>query len=989
MKQPPFLRMVAQAYASHCRTSELADFCFVFPNKRSGKFFLNYLAETIREPYIEPAVTAIHELTAGWATLDEASRYDQLFVLYDCYSKLSNAPVDFDRFLFWGEMLIRDFNDVDRYMVDAEGLFVNLKRVREISADYLTPEQKELVKRYWGDDALSMHADIDRFWKHIKHDGDEGDESSLRGRFAKLWEVLAPLYRDFTDALRELGMATPGRLSRMAADIAAVAELPYKRYVFVGFNVLNTCEQSLFRHLKSRGVADFYFDTGSPAFGHEFNRAARFVTANAKEFPPMYDLGEADAEAHWPDITVVAVPGNISQAKWIGAELVRMKDDGEIADPDNAIDTAVVLPDETLFLPLLHSIPEGFCDTNVTMGFPLKLTPVAAVIRRMFYLQRNLRNVGGEPAFYRENVAGLAANTVLRSIAPQDADRIERWLGRNSSFTVPASTLRDLAGVLAPVFVPLGVKGDFESTYAYIDGVLDLLVHYTRPNEDDTTTVEHCLVIGYRMALDRLAEAVEMHKPLMTGTTVFNLVERAVCGDSVQLKGEPIHGLQVMGMLETRALDFDNVIIPSMNERTFPRKLINKSFIPEALRKAYGMATIEFQESIFAYYFYRLIGRAERVTLLYDTRTTGSKQSEPSRYVTQLRYMFPETRVRLREPGHTMEATGMPVLSAAKTPEVLAKLERFLDPESGVYLSASALKTYMACPLHFYLQYVEGLREPDEFKPFMDYGVYGSVLHEAAENVYKQLDREARGGLITAEMLRHAASGKSLDRHVVRALNRIYHRRRADELDTPLEGEFRVQAAIMVDTLSMMMRTEADLYAPIELVSTEEKVAGNFPILPGCGVNFKFIIDRMDRARGQLRVVDYKTGSDSASYKEDNPFDNAALFQTVLYAALYSMQSGTTEDIQPILYRLRSVYTDGLKPFSCSGPTRGQRIELTGYKSLMDKFTEEMQDMLGTLFDPEIPFTQTPDVADCKFCHFKELCGDNRVSDESDEDSQD
>lgn len=980
---PPFLYLVARAYARHCTPAELAGFCFVFPNKRAGTFFLNHLATLIDVPYIEPDVLPVNDLLARLTPLAEASRYDQLFLLYREYCALTPVPVEFDRFIFWGEMLLGDFNDVDRYMVNPEALFVNLKRLREISADYLSDEQRELIRRYWGEDAMAMHSEIDRFWRHIVHDEDAGSNSGerLKDKFVALWEVLAPLYTRFTDALAARGLATGGRLSRMGAEAAADAPMPARRYVFVGFNVLNTAERVLFKHLKARGMADFYFDINSPAYDSPANSAARFVKANAAEFESLYPLDE-EPIVNWPEIQTVGVPGKIGQAKLIGSMLAQMKADGTIANTSNAIDTAVVLPDESLFIPLLHSLPDNFGPVNVTMGFPLRLTPVASLLHQVVSLQRNMRLVRGRPSFFHENVRTLIAGPVLKTLSPDGVAAIERWLSRNHNYTVDAALLADLGSPLAPLFRPLSPDAGFEDTYRYIADLLDLMDAYVNPKSGEPVSVERCFIEGYRIALNELAAAIRDYGLNPGNATVFSLIERAVAGDRMQLVGEPVRGLQIMGMLETRSLDFSNIIIPSMNENIFPRRLTGRSFIPETLRHAYGMATVEFRESIFAYYFYRLISRADKVTILYDSRESGgTKESEPSRYVGQLRYMFPQAKPGHRDMVFPLTSFTAKELQIRKSGRVMSLLRRYLTPGSGLALSASALKRYISCPLGFYLEYVEGLGQLQEPVTYMDASTFGSVIHDALQRIYTDLAQRNTDGVITPGVLRESATVRTVSPYLVSAVNRCFFHLPTERSLEPLTGETKVLADLMCRMVMTLMEVDAERYAPLKLVEAERKYRDSFHIAEGLDINFTFIIDRLDRVVQEgnlLRIVDYKTGADKAQFSSvaslfdpDTPHASRdAVFQLLLYALLHDIREGSDEPIQPMLYFPGRLPSDAARPLSMD------RTVITDHRPLMPEFREHLETMLRELFDPEVPFRATPhEGKSCRFCSFKEICG--------------
>ena len=383
-----FLRQIARRYCAPEEINNLGRYCFVFPNRRSSLFFRRYVLEEfdrLGRPAFIPSFTNISDLVARYSVGVEASRNELIFALYDSYRKVLAARGrtdqlrDFDRFRFWGDLIINDFNDVDRYLVDAGALFTNIKRLKEISADYLTPEQREIVSRFWGDvdEATSGYPDdVDRFWMHAADDGDDG---SIRSKFLSLWEILHDIYIEFRSSLRKRGLTYTGMAYRDAAEALMHTEaedLPFKRYIFVGFNVLSTSELKIFKRLQELGSADFYWDFSSPAFFkkrykdlrtyaditsdkiNHHNQATRFVGQNLLRFPSLYPLDiDFSDSASEPTIEVLAVPGNTAQAKEVARIIQEGVDSGSIADPSDAIDTCVVVNDDSVFVPLLHSIP--------------------------------------------------------------------------------------------------------------------------------------------------------------------------------------------------------------------------------------------------------------------------------------------------------------------------------------------------------------------------------------------------------------------------------------------------------------------------------------------------------------------------------------------------------------------------------------------------------------------------------------------------------
>lgn len=963
----PFLQLVARAYARNTSATDMPDLCFVFPNKRSIAFFLRYLDEELGDsPHIEPSAVTISDLLMSMSTLAEASRYEQLFALYDEYRKLSAEVPEFDRFLFWGEMILSDFNDVDRHLVDPVQLFRNLKELREINSTYLTDEQREIIRKYWGDE--SPDENLSRFWTHLKKRGDTPD-STATTKFMALWEVLGPLYQAFHNRLKSQGLATDGMFYRHAAEHLADISLPFKRYIFVGFNVLTPSEVRIFERLKTRGLADFYWDYNSPAFLNERNKATRFLSQNIKSFPSLYDIGE-DPVTQMPDISIIGVPSNVGQARVAGDTVERWAATGELQNTENAIDTAIVLADEALFLSLVDEIPPAISCMNVTMGFKMKLTPIAVLMKSIAKMQRNVKKVRGKLCFFFENVLQLLSNPIIRKIEPESCQRLVDYITDKRIFTIEAEIIKTGFPQLAPVFTPIADGGDFLTSADYLEKLLDFLERYTA---GDDSSVEKLFITSYRQELADLMFACREYDISMHESTVLSMLDRVISSSTIPLAGEPLRGLQIMGVLETRSLDFKNVIMLSMNEAVFPRRQTKKSFIPEALRRGYGMATSDFAESIYAYYFYRLLSRASNVTLVYDARTVGMKRNnEMSRYLDQLLYLFPDAHINHSTVFFDITTFEDTPIEIPKTEDVMALLSDFLDPEGGKRLSASSINSYIRCPLGFYLEQVEGLRFPDELNDYMDYSTYGTIFHEVMQHIYEHVVSGKQSNVITDDDLRRVIeSPVMIDRLVTESVNRNFIRLEKDELDSPLSGEALVMHHVMVLIVKQLLQTEIRQFTPFEFLGAEKKVSGRLKVNENVTVNFTQTIDRIDRVNGRLRFVDYKTGSDqieAAGMDKLFNYEAHAIFQLMLYCYFYSMTTGNDEPIQPIIYKTRDLFTTGIRPLRIGKDILGD------YHSAIDDFRERLEAVISEIFDPEVPFRQAEDAGACRFCKFKQIC---------------
>lgn len=1014
----PFLKQIAQAYTAN-EHDDLANFCFVVPNKRSGVFLSRYFKEVLVESGVNaalaPAVITISDFISDLTDKVEISRIEMLFILYEVYSdiikkhlppadiKAGKGLVDFNSFQFWGDILINDFSDVDRYLVDTDQIFHNIEGLKEISANYLTAEQIEVIRTYWNEDFVPEP--VKEFWKHIGPDKFKGGENKNVAGFVKLWQVMNEIYTDFRDRLQKSGYGYGGMIYREVAETLKemdADDFAYDRYIFTGFSVLSKSEQSIFQSMQKMGIADFYWDYASPAMKIKGNRASRFIKNCVKDFPSRYPIA-LDTVDDYPDITVIAVPSTFGQAKAIipilqelyPEKFEKKEGDEEISHLEQ---TAIVLPDENLVSPLLSSMPSEIDTVNVTMGFSLNHTIVATLIKSIISMQLRARELRSLDTFFFEDVISLLTHPLIRSRYATVCDKIIAYINTNRIFNLPATFFdSDEYKALRPVFSIVKNLNDSDSVISYLDNLFVWLANVIKPgyefpvidddNPDDelsSTLLELQYINSYRAALDELRRLNDTYlksgKIYLQDKTVFHLAERILGNQSIAYEGMPLKGLQIMGVLESRSLDFENVIMTSMNERIFPRKHYAKTFIPEALRSGYGMATIEHQESIYAYYFYRLISRAKRVFLLYDARTSGLRAGDMSRYINQIKYQFPPEKLTFKTSQYTMAATKPEVLMVEKTQDIIEQLKRFLSEteDNKRYLSASSLSKYINCPVQFYLTTIERYYDENELKDYLDEGTYGTIVHEVAENMYKNLKGSNDSVPLTEENLNHLANEKLIEDYVEKSIRKNYLKIPEND-PNPLEGDAAIFQKLMVRTLRKMFEREKE-FIGVELLEMEKEGKLGLKVNEKYTLNIDYRIDRIDRMTTEngvegLRIIDYKTGSDktSAGNSIDNLFNGnsnvKAIFQLMLYCNAYAQHNGFNGPIQPMIYQLREVFTKEFNPITIN------RKPIIDYRDYNDEFLDRLSVMLDEMFDINTPFIAIPDKNNrCRFCKFQELC---------------
>ena len=962
----PFLAQVAELFYREYG-ADIQHIAFVFPNRRAGIFFKKYLLDGIERPIFAPAILMVTDLFSRLSPIQPADRIDLLFTLYRVYMELYRHEESFDDFVSLGETLLNDFDDIDKYMADARQLFTNIHDIKEIDARFGSPLTEEQL------------AYIRRFWKNFMP-----VESENKKRFSALWEILHALYLRFREELRQRGVGYEGMIFRDVAERFSSGgdiELPYRQIVFVGLNVLTRAEEMLMKALKVRGVADFYWDDSAPTLKDDYNRASYFLKPNAIAFPSKHTLPAESEKYHYPEVHLSGIPSAVGQAKQCEIIVRELLRSGAIPSPQEALNTAIVLPDEHLLLPVLYAIPTEISAINITMGYTLANTTVAGLMEILADLQKHIRmGSDGGALFYHRNVLALLSNRYLQLSGRDAVNRLADDIRSHNKIFVRAGEL-GVTPLSRVIFTPLQSA---DGACDYLLRILALLQQElddeqaALPDDDEapeekplsTLALEKEFIYHYYLAVNRLRDIMTTNCVEMNVATFFRLLKKLTAGISIPFEGEPLSGLQIMGVLETRALDFDNVIILSMNEGVFPVKKVAESLIPYNLRKGFGLSTAEHQDSIYAYYFYRLIHRAKRLFLLYDTRTEDMATGEVSRYVYQLKYHY---RIKIDEQavGCRIAAKRNSAVSVAKSDYVLRQLDRYREGGDR-YLSASAINTYINCPLQFYLSYVEQFREVDEVSESVDAGVFGSIYHGVMQQLYERLcgqtvQADALKALAQDDKLITACIEKSFAKDYFKTPDRV----------RPLSGQNYLVGEVIRKYVKKTLERDA-ARTPFTYVGSEREIKRVHDIGSGCRIQLKGFIDRIDSSAGELRIVDYKTGSDETAFKSvDELFDSTldkrpkAIMQVLMYAMMVYDEDRPAERIAPAIYQVQKLYKDFAPEIKMGGSV------LDDYASLDADFRVRFNRCVQEIFDPAVPFRQTANLSDdgiCRYCPFASVC---------------
>ena len=954
-----FLKLVAADLYKHTE-GNLAHTAVVFPNKRAGLFFNEYLAQESDSPIWSPAYVSISELFRSLSPWEVGDPVKLVCELYKIFRRETQSTETLDDFYFWGEMLISDFDDADKNRVDTDKLFSNLQDLRNIMDDYtfIDDEQEEAIRQFF------QNFSIER-------------RTALKERFISLWNVLGNIYKGFRESLASQNIAYEGMMYRHVIEHLDVDKLPYEKYVFVGFNVLNKVEHTLFTQLKDAGKAVFYWDydefymkENRQAVTHE---AGEFIRRNLRDFPSPLS-GELFKNLSKPkEVHYIASSTENAQARYL-PQWIR----NNLTTPEK--ETAVVLCNEALLQPVLHSLPAEVKHVNITMGFPLSQTPVYSFLIALLELHTHGFNFkSGRYTF--QSVVTLLKHPYTRQLTGQ-AELLEKELTRNNCFyPLPGELGKDefLTRLFTPLSGNLNLCIRLSETLQQVASIYQANTSGTEDTDAFNQLYRESLFKAYT-TINRFRTLIEEDELTVQSETFRRLLVKILSTTNIPFHGEPAIGMQVMGVLETRNLDFRHLVLLSVNEGQLPKSGGDSSFIPYNLRKAFGMTTIEHKIAVYAYYFYRLLQRAERITLIYNTSSDGLNRGEWSRFMLQFLIEWPHPITRqFLEAGQSPQGTSS--ITVEKTPDVMRQMQSLFDVRANpkAKFSPSALNYYLDCPLKFYYRYVAGLSAPDEVSAEIDSATFGSIFHYAAEHIYKDLT--THGKVINKEALETLLRNDvKLQDYVDTAFKKLFFNVPQNE-KPEYNGVQLINSAVIARYLKQLLQNDLR-YAPFTFIASEMEVDEPIDIQTPKGViksRIGGIIDRMDSKDGTLRIVDYKTGGDADTpphveslFIPDKKRSNY-VFQTFLYAAIMCRKQPTMK-IAPALLYIHRAATETYSPVIQMGESRKPKEAVEDFSKYEKEYRERLQGLLEEIFNPEKSFTQTEIIEKCTYCDFKALC---------------
>ena len=991
----PFLRLVAEDLYRRFN-GRLDNVAVVFPNKRAGLFFNEYLLDCSGDaPIWSPVYMTISELfeqNSDLTTGDPILLVSKLYREYirpkrddESQEEYEKSVESLDSFYYWGEILLRDFDDVDKNLADARILFSNIADLYKLGTgkDTLDEEQIESIRR---------------FFKNFEPE----KKSEVKDKFQSVWERLYDIYTRFKSSLREINVAYEGMLYRDVIEREDGLQLNHGHYVFVGFNALNGAETKLFDILNRSGKALFYWDYDRHYTQSPFHEAGHFMRRNLSRFPNALENESFRYLETEKNVTIVSAGTDSIQARYVSTWL-----DSNLTK--NNVETAIVLCDETMLEPVLHTIPgkangHTLNSMNVTMGYPIQNTPIFSLVKLLVELHTRGWNERHQ-AFSLNQVCRLLKHPYVIQGSPEAQPLMSHLVKNNIFYPDDDQLHKDM--FLAKIFTRC--SSNVEWIENIISIIYDVAENRTKVAEDKHQMYEQLFseaimkVYTQAQRLKALHSAGELNMQLVT---VGRLFVRMLSSMTMPFHGEPVVGLQVMGLLETRNLDFRNVILLSVNEGAIPKSRGENSFIPYNLRRAFGLTLSEHRDSIYAYYFFRLLQRARNVTLVYNSADSGKHRGECSRYILQLlgSNLYNVTKLNLCA---RQESDEVSIGDVVKTPEMIKRLRERFDfgySSEAMPMSPSAINKYNNCGLAFFYYYVLGLKPIEEINTELKPTDFGTIFHSAAEMLYKKLTANGNR-IITKNMLEYYTDNPPL---LYEFIDAAFRKEFFKGGLLEYNGEQYINRGVLHNFLLRLARIDAD-YAPFTYIGGEKKIMIGHPLkCNGFDVrlNLGGTIDRIDVKGDTVNILDYKTGSadSKASISLDDIFANSVKsagnrLQAFLYSCALNdiltekssipaeecfkwiddvRKCGATQVSPSLLYMRKSKPKGSANAGDINRATAVIALDgkpVNDISVLQKEYMAKLDAVLAEIFDINVPFHVACDDKHCEYCDYKDICG--------------
>lgn len=939
MAKDSFLQLLAKDIIKRYK-GNFKDITIIFPNKRAGLFLGEELAKLITQPVWMPEIVTLSEFIEKRIGLKKTDDLTLVIKLYKAYLKTSKVEETFDNFYFWGSMLLSDFDDVDKYLADARDLFSNLVALKEIEQRfaYLNPEQIEVIQR---------------FWKSFNPE----KQSKEQLEFLRLWDNLYDTYTTFKENLKEDELCFEGMGQRHFCEQITKYDYP-KQILFAGFNALNACEKQIFSFFRDNDSALFYWDYDIYYVANEHHEAGHYIRENLKYYPNALGIEHFNNFLYNDKaIEYISVPSSVGQAKLIPALMEHLAEKA-------SRHTAIVLCDERMLIPVIHSLPDDIQKINITMGYPAQNTSIAALVTMLGDLKNFRKREKKSVYYYYKPVVALLNHKLIKDTCPEEIDKITNYINHENIIYIPEKSLQ-FNDVSRAIF-----SSEEENMTDYLLHTLELLNNSFGQENPEAHAIEKEFIFTLYTRIQSLQNIFKEEDITPDDKLYMQIIKKVINNTSIPFSGEPLEGIQLMGLMETRMLDFKNLIILSANEGILPKNSTTSSFIPYSLRVGFKLPTPEHQDALFAYYFYRLLQRAQYISILHSSVTQGITNGEMSRFLFQIKY---ESGLKIKERSFQNSITiqdAKPIV-IEKNPEIISILDAYCSDEKKP-LSPSALNTYMECRLKFYFKYIAGISEMDEITEELDHRLLGNIFHECSESLYKTVP----DGHITREIIENLLKNNELiHEHIRIAYQAVYNSHISQLLES---GSNDLILEVIYKYIRQMLQYDLKI-CPFDIISMEEKY--RIPVTIQIGEKRKQIfvggtIDRVDKTESGIRIIDYKTGADKTDFKDlasifdtENKTRNKAAFQTMLYCLMFESENVKELPLIPGIYSTKLLFNQDYNYM-----LKCDKEYINNFYHYELEFKEHLIRLLEDLYSPEIPFSQALNEEKCRTCPYSAIC---------------
>lgn len=853
---------------------DLGEVQIVLPSRRAKVFLIDYFKQNIQQTTWLPEIFSLEDFVKELSELNILDNIDLVFKLYHTHQQIEGKQSEtFEDFLSWANTLLQDFNEVDRYLVSAEELYSFLSEAKALESWNLG--EREL--------------------------------SEFQKNYLRFWRKLGEYYQHYRKQLIEEKSAYQGLAFRqLAEDLRAnkIEVQQEKQLYFAGFNALTLAEESIIHHFVKNHHAQLLWDADEYYLNDNNQEAGSFLRAHKKK-QKTFEWTFSDLLESEKEINIYSISGDIAQAKLMG-ELVQQKNSKTSLE-----DTAIVLGDENLLMPVLESLPPNIDRINVTMGYALSNSIFFHFFESIIDLHFKKENSKGGGFYFKDVIRLLeqpAIQYIHKGIASQAKKLVEKIKVERIIYlsTVELAEFESYLGL--PIFnLPQNTPNSLNKLF------IKLCEQIKTHQKGELSAVESEFLFGFFQAFNRIDSLCEQYAALNTFDSLLQLYRQILATDSVAFVGEPLGGLQLMGVLESRTLDFSQVILSSLNEGILPAGKSQNSFIPFDIKKKFGLPSYREKDAIFAYHFYRLLQRAERIDLIYNSKVDQLKGGERSRFIDQLVYEMPKKNPKIKinqiHLAPPLESDNKESLEIKKSEEHLAAIKAHLSKG----LSPSALNSFLLCPLNYYYRYILGMREEQIIEEKIENNTFGTVIHDSLEALYTPF------------------VGKTLDAKSIEEIN--------SEIDTvvkkqyyhhlnlsPDSGSHRlafevakklVKNTVEIDSTAVEKGKKIQIVALEQQVEWETEIKLNEKVKQNLLLNGK--IDRVDRLNGQLRIIDYKSGNvdyGNLSYKDMSSLsggNKSIALQMLIYQFIYENKFSESANAGVISMRNTKAGFIGLK----------------------------------------------------------------------------